>query len=576
MEPIGNGGDSKNPLKDVGAAGEGKSKSRPPSGESRPLLLPTPHIIEGGGGGGGGGGEPQAGVEAVDVHYPWWSNQEWDAFAGLTCDNIAAQLALIFGLFSIMDPQLIFGRIWPGLGISVLFGNWYYAWQASRLAKKEGRTDVCAQPYGINTPGAFAFMYTIMYGVFYDAQSTKGKTREEAMMLAWRVGAFGTFISGLMEIAAAPFGRRLREILPTPVLMAPLAGVGLVDLAFRGMVDVAREPIPALLPLCIVFSGYFGGVKLGRVPIAVAAIFSGTVIAWVGQFKTNQDVEDGGDWLRDRWRFGDNSTAKVLAFPLVDAMGDSAVWDDVLDYMGTIVPVALINFFCTLEALESAEEAGDAYDTAETLLVDGIGSCVGAFFGSVFGTTVYIGQPAYKRMGGRRGYSIAAGLVVGILGVTGLIAPVYQVLSLGAVRCIIIFVGLTIAAQTMHITPAHQHASVLLGILPVVATYAAPLTDDDVGLRQLADGALLASVCIAAIAYYTVDRRFGPAAAAAAAAAGLSLFGFMHSPAVSARLDRNKHQWHFAVGYSISAVWFLGLRLAQQRGLVEAARGSEV
>ena len=39
--------------------------------------------------------------------------------------------------------------------MGLLFGNVYYGYMAGRLAHKEGRTDVTAQPYGINTTGAF-------------------------------------------------------------------------------------------------------------------------------------------------------------------------------------------------------------------------------------------------------------------------------------------------------------------------------------------------------------------------------------------------------------------------------------
>ena len=44
----------------------------------------------------------------------------------------------------------------------MVFGNVYYAWMGCRLALKEGRNDVTCNPYGINTPGAFAFVFGIM------------------------------------------------------------------------------------------------------------------------------------------------------------------------------------------------------------------------------------------------------------------------------------------------------------------------------------------------------------------------------------------------------------------------------
>ena len=36
----------------------------------------------------------------------------------------------------------------------MVWGNFYYVYMARKLAYKEKRGDVCAMPYGINTPGA--------------------------------------------------------------------------------------------------------------------------------------------------------------------------------------------------------------------------------------------------------------------------------------------------------------------------------------------------------------------------------------------------------------------------------------
>jgi AGZA family xanthine/uracil permease-like MFS transporter len=36
----------------------------------------------------------------------------------------------------------------------MVWGNFYYVYMARKLAYKEKRDDICAMPYGINTPGA--------------------------------------------------------------------------------------------------------------------------------------------------------------------------------------------------------------------------------------------------------------------------------------------------------------------------------------------------------------------------------------------------------------------------------------
>ena len=39
------------------------------------------------------------------------------------------------------SPALVYGRILPGVAVSFLVGNLFYAWQAVALAKRENRED---------------------------------------------------------------------------------------------------------------------------------------------------------------------------------------------------------------------------------------------------------------------------------------------------------------------------------------------------------------------------------------------------------------------------------------------------
>ena len=53
---------------------------------------------------------------------------------------------------------MIYGVLLPGIAFSMLVGNALYAREALRLAKRTGREDVCAIPYGINTPTMVAYV----------------------------------------------------------------------------------------------------------------------------------------------------------------------------------------------------------------------------------------------------------------------------------------------------------------------------------------------------------------------------------------------------------------------------------
>jgi AGZA family xanthine/uracil permease-like MFS transporter len=56
---------------------------------------------------------------------------------------------------------------------------------------------------------------------------------------------------------------------------------------------------------------------------------------------------------------------------------------------------------------------------AETMLVDGLGTIIGACFGSYYSTTVYIGHPIHKALGARRGFSVFNGILYFILHFVG-------------------------------------------------------------------------------------------------------------------------------------------------------------
>ena len=84
-----------------------------------------------------------------------------DGFCAIALDNVVQLLlvpSLCLGVAG-FPPALVYGRILPGIAVSYLAGNLFYAWQAHRLAKKESRNDVCALPFGLNTPTFIAFVF---------------------------------------------------------------------------------------------------------------------------------------------------------------------------------------------------------------------------------------------------------------------------------------------------------------------------------------------------------------------------------------------------------------------------------
>jgi adenine/guanine/hypoxanthine permease len=94
----------------------------------------------------------------------WMTRGDVDGFFGLALDNLVQLLvidALCRGVLG-FPVELVYGRILPGAAVSLLVGNLYYARQAMALARRTGRTDVCALPYGINTVSLFAYVFLVM------------------------------------------------------------------------------------------------------------------------------------------------------------------------------------------------------------------------------------------------------------------------------------------------------------------------------------------------------------------------------------------------------------------------------
>jgi hypothetical protein len=94
---------------------------------------------------------------------------DFGALAQLFFDNLSTLLGALFAIQEMIKfgapasdvDAVIWGRIVPGVGLTLMLGNMYYTWQAIRVTNSCGRP-YTAQPYGLNTPAAFAFVFNIM------------------------------------------------------------------------------------------------------------------------------------------------------------------------------------------------------------------------------------------------------------------------------------------------------------------------------------------------------------------------------------------------------------------------------
>ena len=108
--------------------------------------------------------------------------------------------------------------------------------------------------------------------------------------------------------------------------------------------------------------------------------------------------------------------------------------------------------FEDMMCLVSAQKAGDPFPIRETMIVDGIFTCIGAILGSPFGTVIYIGHPVHKANGAKTGYSFINGVVYLILCLSGVFPIIVSLFNKCTTGPIIFIFGLMICEEcTKHI-----------------------------------------------------------------------------------------------------------------------------
>jgi AGZA family xanthine/uracil permease-like MFS transporter len=509
-----------------------------------------------------------------------------DGFFGLFVDNLL-QLMLIDvlcrGVCGLPD-ELVVGRILPGAAISILLGNLFYSWQAWKLAKASGRSDVTALPYGINTPSLVAFIFLIMGPVYQETKDPE---------LVWKVGLFACLLSGILETIGAFVGDWLRRHTPRAALLSSLAGVAITFIAMGFIFQIFASPAIALLPMMLILAAYAGRLKLpGGIPGGFAAVILGTALAWL--LKTL-----GFDF------FTPSTLPYELAFhPPRPAVRDLWAFLDspwIWRHLAVIFPMALFNLIGSLQNLESAEAAGDRYETKPALLANGLCSILAAALGSAFPTTIYIGHPGWKAMGARIGYSILNGGVITLLCLFGGVSLVLKVVPLEVTLGILLWIGIVMSAQAFQEVPRRHALAVATGLIPALAAWTLMVVETTLqkaggtlfaiapkfgnalfidGVLSLNQGFLISSMILASIVVFLIERQFHKAALWAGSAALLSFVGLIHAYRLTESGVQNDFGWlkalPFTLGYLLSAVLFAALAWwAKRTSLVRPVESDE-
>src|SRR4051812_4011124 len=204
-----------------------------------------------------------------------WVPGDWNAFFGFGT-NILVNLLTLTALLRFvlkMPDSLVFGRILPATGLMLCLSTLYYAWLAYRLARKTGRTDVCALPSGISVPHMFVVTFVVMLPI---------KLATGDPIQAWEAGLTWVFIQSFVLMAGGFIGPYIRKITPRAALLGSLAGISITFISMRPAALVFTTPVIGVVCFAVILANWFGRVKyFGGVPGGLVAIAVGTVIAWL-------------------------------------------------------------------------------------------------------------------------------------------------------------------------------------------------------------------------------------------------------------------------------------------------------
>lgn len=498
-----------------------------------------------------------------------WSPGDWNAFFGFGT-NILVNMLVLTGLLRFvlkMPDSLVFGRILPALGLMMCLSTIYYAWLAYDLARKTGRSDVCALPSGVSVPHMFIVTFVIMLPITL-------KTNDPVK--GWEAGLVWVFFQSFILMIGAFVAPYIRKITPRAALLGTLAGVSVTFISMRPALEMFMTPVIGLTCFAIILASWFGGVRYPKgIPAGLVAIAAGMLIAW------GSNLFGLG--------IGGMSFAKVGA--AFSSFGFSVPLPAIghvfsgFEFLGiilvTAIPFGIYDLVEAMDNVESAEAAGDHYPTTRVLTADGVVSLIGCLMGNPFINAVYIGHPGWKAMGGRIGYSAATGLMVIVLSWFGIISLMLALIPVVAISPILLYIGMLIGAQAFQTTPSAHAPAIVLALTPHLAAWCKTLMDGALnaagttaaavgmeklgavgvlyhGLEVLGGGAILSGLVLAAIGVFVIEREFTKASAFAAAGAALTFFGFMHGEQVGIAVTPS-----VAIAYAIVAAGLFALGSAK-------------
>ncbi|MFA6584818.1 MAG: hypothetical protein WCS77_11025 [Elusimicrobiaceae bacterium] len=390
--------------------------------------------------------------------YRWFVAGDINGFFGLMFDNVTV-LSFLAGIliFGFGFPKdIVFTKMFPVTAFGVLFGDLIYTCMAIRLAKRTNNPNVTAMPLGLDTPSTIGIALTVL-GPSFLAMKAAGMNPHDAGMMTWYIGMALMVLMGIFKFIFSFIGGWIQKAVPQAGLLGSLAGIGLALIGAVPLLEIFSLPIVGLISLGIVLYSVVAHIKLPKqFPGVLAAVAIGTglyyILAPLGI--------SGGEFRAPSGDFN-------LAFPM-PTLDFLKGLKESLKYLPIAIPFAILTVVGGINVTESARVAGDDFKTRDILLTEAIATLVAGLCGGVAQSTPYIGQPAYKHMGSRSGYTLLTGLFIGLGGVLGYVGFIVDLIPSAIIAPILVFVAIDIMGQAFVACPVRHTAAVALAFFPTV------------------------------------------------------------------------------------------------------------
>ncbi|MDE3056392.1 MAG: hypothetical protein KGJ59_00355 [Bacteroidota bacterium] len=398
-------------------------------------------------------------MQNTQQRYKWFVIGDWNGFFGLMFDNLTV-LSFLAGILIFVfkyPADIVYTRMFPGTAFGVLFGDLIYTWMAFRLAKKSGNSGVTAMPLGLDTPSTIGLALVVLGPAFIGLKS-EGYSERDAAMMTWYIGMATMMFMGVIKLIFSFLGRWVQKIVPQAGLLGSLAGIGLGLIGMTPLIDIFGMPLVGLVALGMIFYTLVAGIRLpGKIPGVFASVAIGTALYYmVGPIGLGGGTYSGAPPLDLHFGF---------PVPTLDFIKGVM---PALKYLPLAIPFGILTVVGGINVTESARVAGDDFNTRDILLTEAMATLIAGLCGGVAQSTPYIGQPAYKTMGSRAGYTLLTGIFVGLGGMLGYVSFIVEFIPRAVLAPILIFVAFDIIMQSFHAVPARHAPAVAFAFFPTI------------------------------------------------------------------------------------------------------------